>query len=617
MIIVEICRSSQPLVVCKDLMPDYKIYIIRIFLNSNPSIWRKMKISGNKNFLELHTAIQDTMGWQDKHLHEFRVTNPLSGKIECIGVPDDENGWDTEIVSGENRLISEILTIENSKATYIYDFGDYWVHSLIVENIAEVKDDSFILQCLSGEKACPPEDCGGVDGYTRIIDCYETPQYHETNDEYFKSLIEEGFHPNIFVPSNVNYRTSSEFAVDAWSVSEQELWLRKLLQGKIVLEELKQEFGAKIKVSDIEQLRNTILKKPLRFRNRAVGVFASLKGIHPEVVEGHLFISFGSIKSNYNKFLQNGIPSVISDKRKTIKKHEEIKYIDKVFEIIHSPPSSYGFNRTTWKQADILKVMSDEGFKTSNSGLRFIIKNSGYNYRKAKTVLTSNDPQYREKIDNIKSILSNLGADEKFFSIDEYGPFGIKMQGGLSLVPKGTKKTIPQWQKSKGSLIITAALELSTNQITHFYSQHKNTDEMMKLLNILIEKYANQKTIYLSWDAASWHASKKLQERVDDINSNVFQEKLQSPLVKLAPLPTCAQFLNVIESVFSGMARAIIHNSDYDSLEECQAAVDRYFLERNGHFLQNPKHAGNKIWGKERVIPSFDESKNCKDPMYR
>jgi hypothetical protein len=32
----------------------------------------------------------------------------------------------------------------------------------------------------------------------------------------------------------------------------------------------------------------------------------------------------------------------------------------------------------------------------------------------------------------------------------------------------------------KGSLICTAALELSTNQVTHFYSKRKNTAEMIK-----------------------------------------------------------------------------------------------------------------------------------------
>ena len=105
------------------------------------------------------------------------------------------------------------------------------------------------------------------------------------------------------------------------------------------------------------------------------------------------------------------------------------------------------------------------------------------------------------QLEKIKNILSNLDPEEKFFSIDEFGPLAIKIRGGRSLVPPGEMKTIPQRQKSKGKLIVTAALELSTNQITHFYSKSKNTSEMIKLLNILIDKYSDSKCIYFSWDA--------------------------------------------------------------------------------------------------------------------
>ena len=163
---------------------------------------------------------------------------------------------------------------------------------------------------------------------------------------------------------------------------------------------------------------------------------------------------------------------------------------------------------------------------------------------------------------------------------------------------------------------MTGALELSENQVTHFYSAHKNTDEMLKLLEILLIKYANQSRIFFSWDAASWHASKKLYTRVEEINSPEYQTTHNCPLVELAPFPSRAQFLNVIESVFSGMAQAVIHNSDYQSVDEAKAAIDRHFAERNQHFRENPQRAGGKIWGNELVPPQFSQSNNCKDPRY-
>ena len=139
---------------------------------------------------------------------------------------------------------------------------------------------------------------------------------------------------------------------------------------------------------------------------------------------------------------------------------------------------------------------------------------------------------------------------------------------------------------------------------------------MIKLLEVLINKYKGEKKIFFSWDAASWHASKELYERIKQINNKNYRKLNGTPLVELAPLPASAQFLNVIESVFSGMARAIIHNSNYDSVKECKSSIDLHFKERNEYFDKNPKKAGNKIWGKELELPVFDETKIFKDPKW-
>src|SRR5271165_2078384 len=99
----------------------------------------------------------------------------------------------------------------------------------------------------------------------------------------------------------------------------------------------------------------------------------------------------------------------------------------------------------------------------------------------------------------------------------------LRIRGGVALVPGDKVRTIPQRQKSKGSLICTAALELSTNQVTHFYSTKKNTREMIRLLKRLIVAYKNAHRVYASWDSASWHASKALCEAVDEFNSDAYR----------------------------------------------------------------------------------------------
>lgn len=137
---------------------------------------------------------------------------------------------------------------------------------------------------------------------------------------------------------------------------------------------------------------------------------------------------------------------------------------------------------------------------------------------------------------------------------------------------------------------------------------------MIRMMEILTQQYADRRKIYLSWDGASWHISRKLFERMDEHNARVGST---GPLIEAAPLPTRAQFLNVIESIFSGLARAVIHNSNYQSAEEARAAIDRYFEERNAHYKKHPKRAGGKIWRKELQPARFSESSNCKDPRFR
>jgi transposase len=314
-----------------------------------------------------------------------------------------------------------------------------------------------------------------------------------------------------------------------------------------------------------------------------------------------------TIKKWRRVFLSEGPTSLALLSKKAVNKVRQAlitKKKERLVKIIHEPPSLHGVNRMTWT----LKTLSAayqkaHGEAVSRSTVSQYFTELGYKFKKARKVLTSPDPEYRTKLKRITSILSRLGPREKFFSIDEFGPCAVKRRGGVALVPADEIRTIPQRQRSKGSLICTAALELSTNQVTHFYSQRKNSAEMIKMMEMLAEKYRNQDRIYLSWDAASWHASKAFIKRVEAINAEGVNLPSSTPRVELAPLPSGAQFLNVIESVFSGMARAVIHNSDYASVNDCKRAIDRYFRERNAAFAKNPKRAGKVIGATSASCP--------------
>jgi transposase len=320
--------------------------------------------------------------------------------------------------------------------------------------------------------------------------------------------------------------------------------------------------------------------------------------------------TFETTKNWINVYQTKGLSSFELPKHKifpTVIKRMKVR-ADNVIKLLHEPPNTHGLNRTSWTITALAETYEKVyGDKISWMQTSYTLKHSGYRFKKSRDMLTSQDPKFREKINKIQRVLRGLGKDEKFFSIDEYGPVGVKIKGGTMLKKDNEPYHIPDKQKHKGVVICTAALELSTNQVIHFYSTKKNTFETLKLVEILISRYSDQKRIYLCWDNVSWHRSKILLNFIEEHN------KQGKPLVTPMPLPSCTQFLNVIESVFAGLARAVIHNSNYANLGECQAAIDRHFLERNEHFKNNPKRAGNKIWGKEPVAAQFCETQKCRN----
>jgi transposase len=389
-------------------------------------------------------------------------------------------------------------------------------------------------------------------------------------------------------------------------------WMRRLLQKKINDNTLRQELD---NIPDLCVLLKHLRNGRLLSRNRAMVVLASHHKVPSRTICAFLGVGKTFVRKCRNKFDSGHAVTLFAPQTKSNRKIDNEDMRRAVFRLLHEPPANHGINRTSWTMSLLCQVLKENGTEIGAATVGKMIKAAGYKWRNAKVVLTSDDPTYRDKLARIHSILSNLQPNEAFFSIDEYGPFAIKTKPGRMLVAPGIRPTVPQWQKSRGCMIMTAALELSGNQVTHFYSTKKNTDEMIRMMEVLIDAYADYRRLYLSWDAASWHISKQLFVRIEAHNAAV--AKGGGPVVETAPLPASAQFLNVIESVFSGMARAIIHNSDYKSVDEAKAAINRYFAERNDHFRKHPRHAGKKIWGVEREPAVFSEANNCKDPRYR
>ncbi|MEW6740817.1 MAG: plasmid pRiA4b ORF-3 family protein [Nitrospirota bacterium] len=172
-----------------------QIYQFKVTLKGiKPSIWRKIQVPEAYTFWDLHVAIQDVMGWQDYHLHEFEVIKPSSGRKVMIGFPDEEFGRD--VLPGWKQKIADYFSIENPSAEYTYDFGDNWRHEIKLEKILPREKGVKYPLCIDGKRACPPEDCGGTSGYENFLKILMDPR-HERYEEMLEWIGGE-FDPEHF-----------------------------------------------------------------------------------------------------------------------------------------------------------------------------------------------------------------------------------------------------------------------------------------------------------------------------------------------------------------------------------------------------------------------------------
>jgi transposase len=267
-----------------------------------------------------------------------------------------------------------------------------------------------------------------------------------------------------------------------------------------------------------------------------------------------------------------------------------------LIEILHHKPKDYNINRSNWSHASLADAFGRVyGRRPSKGTVGRLLRQAGLRWKKSRKVLSSPDPKYRQKVESLLKTLQSLQIGEDLFFIDELGPLQVKRYGGRRYMPAHQTATHPQTQTSKGSITLYGALSALTNQVTWFYNTTKDTTGMIDLVEILFNQNRGKSKISLTWDAASWHGSYTLLDWIETFND--FHTPCGAgPKVELVPLPASAQFLNVIEAVFGGMKRAVIHDSDYASVDEMKTAISTPFVERNDFFTKNPKRAGNKIW---------------------
>lgn len=153
-----------------------KLYELHVELEDiQPRIWRKILVPGSIKLPKLHDLLQLVMGWNNAHLHSFqfgkRVFSSRPAELEDLNMLD------------EGRYTLEaVLDDSLSEFVYDYDFGDSWRHLIQPKLVSKPNTEWFYPLCIAGERAAPPDDVGGIQGYLEFLKAIGNAKHPEHED---------------------------------------------------------------------------------------------------------------------------------------------------------------------------------------------------------------------------------------------------------------------------------------------------------------------------------------------------------------------------------------------------------------------------------------------------
>lgn len=106
-------------------------YTLKVYPNGlGKSVYRVLKISGSETLDMLCQAILDSFDFDDDHLYEFCMDNKMYREYNYQSNPD----WGQP---STQTAIGKLGLLEKQKFSLHYDFGDDWMFTIVVQNIAE------------------------------------------------------------------------------------------------------------------------------------------------------------------------------------------------------------------------------------------------------------------------------------------------------------------------------------------------------------------------------------------------------------------------------------------------------------------------------------------------
>jgi len=166
-----------------------RLYTMKVvLLGIEPPIWRRFVAPSWMTLEHIHVLLQIVMGWRLAHSYAYTIQGkrftPRNKGFAVDAMWDREPSYCADDYQ-LSQLIESGMTIH-----YVYDLGDGWTHEIVVESDTPRQGQKDCFYCVEGERACPPEDCGGPHGYADLMDILSNPgdPDHGSRREWLQSI---------------------------------------------------------------------------------------------------------------------------------------------------------------------------------------------------------------------------------------------------------------------------------------------------------------------------------------------------------------------------------------------------------------------------------------------
>lgn len=154
--------------------PGQSVFRLRIQLRDiDPVVWRRVLVPGSVRMAKLADMLIAAMGWNNSHLHAFQVGD------KQYGMHFDD--WPEGEIDEKTVTVLQALRDER-RFLFDYDFGDSWEHDVTIEALTWSYFGLKYAVVLGGDRACPPDDVGGVPGYAHFCEAMGDPRHEEHGD---------------------------------------------------------------------------------------------------------------------------------------------------------------------------------------------------------------------------------------------------------------------------------------------------------------------------------------------------------------------------------------------------------------------------------------------------